>query len=79
MVTKDLLQAIEMKKIQGACLDVFDFEEKSFEKLQFSSVFEELKNCKQVLLSPHIAGWTHESYWKLAKVLLDKIKADWPA
>jgi D-3-phosphoglycerate dehydrogenase len=77
VVTKDLLQAINTGKIQGACLDVFDFEEKSFEKLQFSSLFEKLKTSKQVLLSPHIAGWTNESYWKLAKVLLDKICKDW--
>ena len=35
---------------------------------------EYLKQVKNVILSPHIAGWTHESYFKLSNVLAEKIE-----
>ena len=71
--TSDLLDSIAQKKVLGAALDVFDFEEKSFEQTRFPIIFERLKTCSQVLLSPHVAGWTHESYQKLALFLWEKI------
>ena len=77
VVTKDLVDAIESKKIIGAGLDVLDYESSSF-----SSIFnsdKELNSLKflieaeQVILSPHVGGWTVESHQKLAKTILKKI------
>ena len=77
VVTKDLVDAIKSKKIIGAGLDVLDYESSSF-----SSVFnsdKELNSLKflieaeQVILSPHVGGWTFESHQKLAKSILNKI------
>ena len=77
VVTKDLVDAIKSKKIIGAGLDVLDYESSSF-----SSVFNSDKElnylkflieAEQVILSPHVGGWTFESHQKLAKSILNKI------
>ena len=60
--THDLIQGLNSGKINGAVLDVIEYEETSFEKIQkFPPEFYELAMFKNVILSPHIAGWTHES------------------
>lgn len=73
----DLLSGIESGKILGACLDVLEFEKSSFENMfdqqQMDPVFKELLASDKVLLSPHVGGWTVESYYKLSKVLAEKI------
>ena len=79
VVTKDLVEALKKGKILGAGLDVLGFEKASFENL-FSSnnvpdVFQELISSDKVLLTPHVAGWTVESKFKLAQTIVDKIKA----
>ena len=66
-------KGLKNKKIYGACLDVFDFEKSSFEKIEKSETLEDLIKSDKVILSPHIAGWTFESYEKLSKILLSKI------
>lgn len=74
--TSDLVDALESKKILGACLDVLEYESLSFENLkaeELPEAFQYLKQSKQVILSPHVAGWTVESYYKLSSVLADKI------
>jgi len=72
--TIDLIHSIEKDKILGAALDVIEYEEHSFEKLmQFPNEFYRLASFENVLLSPHIAGWTHESKIKLAEILAYKI------
>jgi len=74
--TTDLVKAIEKNKILGACLDVLEYEKKSFESLFNYSLPEPMKyliKSDKVILSPHIAGWTHESNYKLAKTIVDKI------
>ena len=74
--TSDLVAAIKGKKIIGVGLDVIEYEETSFEKtnnLKAYSDFCYLAKCDNVILSPHIAGWTHESDYKLANILADKI------
>ena len=74
--TSDLVKALENKKIIGACLDVIEYEKPSFEKLDISTLPEPMHyliKSENVILSPHIAGWTHESYYKLSKVLGEKI------
>ena len=73
---KDLLEAIEEGKVLGACLDVLEFEGTSFEAIDKENlVYQKLIQSDKVLLSPHIAGWTHESYFKLADFLFKKIEA----
>lgn len=73
--TADLLDAIEQGRVLGACLDVLEFESTSFTEVSQNEVLTKLLNHPKVLLSPHIAGWTHESYFLLSDVLADKILA----
>lgn len=76
--TTDLIVEIKKGKIKAACLDVLEFEDVTFESnysYKDNPLFRELINLKQVLITPHIAGWTHESNKKIASVLADKIIA----
>ncbi|MBE98849.1 MAG: hydroxyacid dehydrogenase [Flavobacterium sp.] len=79
VVTKDLADALQSGKILGAALDVLEYEKSSFEHLftdgDIPAEFQYLLTAENVLLSPHIAGWTFESHKKLAQVIADKIKA----
>ena len=78
VVTKDLVTALESKKILGAGLDVLEYEKRSFENLftdqEMPKAFKYLIHAENVLLSPHVAGWTIESNEKLAQTIVDKIK-----
>lgn len=72
--TLDLLNAIEQGKVLGACLDVLEFESTSFEQMNAGNqTFSRLIQSDKVILSPHIAGWTHESQYKLGHYLAEKI------
>ena len=77
VVTNDLVDALKIGKILGAGLDVLEYEKTSFENL-FSSelpeAFQYLIQAENVLLTPHVAGWTIESKEKLAQTIVDKIK-----
>lgn len=76
VVTKDLVSALKSGKVKAAALDVFEFEKASFENLHATDLppeFQYLIKANNVLLTPHIAGWTHESKVKLAEVIADKI------
>ncbi|MCT4697715.1 2-hydroxyacid dehydrogenase [Tenacibaculum haliotis] len=79
VVTTDLVDALKSGKILGAGLDVLEYEKKSFENLfvnqEMPAAFKYLINADNVLLSPHVAGWTVESKEKLAQTIVDKIKA----
>lgn len=78
VVTKDLVQALKSGKVLGAGLDVLEYEKSSFENLFTKDVPEEFQyliKSENVLLSPHVAGWTQESKIKLAQTIVDKIKA----
>lgn len=84
VVTADLVDALKSGKIVGAGLDVLEYEKSSFEAMFHSSVassgvempepFQYLINADNVLLTPHVAGWTIESKEKLAQTIVDKIK-----
>lgn len=77
IVTTDLVSALKSGKILGAGLDVLEYEKASFETLfssQLPEAFQYLIDSKNVLLSPHVAGWTIESKEKLAQTIVDKIK-----
>jgi D-3-phosphoglycerate dehydrogenase len=75
--TKSLLDGLKSGKLLGACLDVLEYEKASFEDMfkgDLNPDFKELVASEKVILSPHVGGWTQESYFKLSKVLLDKVK-----
>ena len=77
VVTEDLVQALDNGKVLGAGLDVLEYEESSFENLFHSEIPKPLQDLiarDNVLLSPHVAGWTIESKAKLAQTIVDKIK-----
>ena len=79
--TKDLIDGIQNKKILGAGLDVLEYEKKTFENTFDNKIhqnFLDLIENEKVILTPHIAGWTHESHLKLAKVIVQKIQKDFP-
>ena len=71
--TKALIRGIKENKVKGACLDVFEHERTSFERLKRNRDLTFLLNSNKTILTPHIAGWTTESYFKIAKVLSEKI------
>ncbi len=74
--TQSVLKAIENGKVKGAGLDVLEFEKASFENFSDGerlAVFQNLIASKKVILTPHVGGWTTESYYKLSAVLADKI------
>ena len=57
----------------GAALDVLEEESKSFTIEAKNNVLFDLNNRSNVIITPHVAGWTKESYFKLSNVLADKI------
>ena len=72
--TATVVKGLESGQLLGACLDVFEFEKSSFEQLeQMPKELLTLTQSKKALLSPHVAGWTQQSYRKLSDVLLAKI------
>lgn len=79
VVTDDLVDALQSGKIIGAGLDVLEYEKVSFENLFIDTekpkAFDYLLQAENVLLTPHIAGWTFESHEKLAQTIVDKIKS----
>ena len=77
VVTKDIVTGLRSGKILGAGLDVLEYEKSSFEQLfsgQVPEAFQYLINAENVILTPHIAGWTTESKAKLAQTIVNKIK-----
>ena len=75
--TKALVRGLKSGKIKGAALDVLEFEKPSFENLDSEN--DDLKyllQSEKVIVTPHIAGWTHQSKEKLAQVIVDKIVAE---
>jgi len=78
VVTADLVVALKSGVVLGAGLDVLEYEKLSFETLfegELNADFQYLINSENVLLTPHIAGWTFESHRKLAQTIVDKIKS----
>lgn len=73
--TAALLKGLEEGKVRGACLDVFENEKPhTFTTLE-KTLYQRLYQFENVVLTPHVAGWTFESKERLATVLLDKISS----
>ena len=79
VVTSHLVNALQSGKILGAGLDVLEYEKSSFENLftnnDMPEAFKYLISSENVILSPHVAGWTIESKEKLSQTIVNKIKA----
>jgi D-3-phosphoglycerate dehydrogenase len=76
--TAAVVFALETQKIRGIALDVLEFESLSFENIekdQLPEAFLQLCKYDQVILSPHIAGWSYESHHLISEVLAKKILA----
>lgn len=74
--TSSLVKGLKTGKILGAGLDVLEYEKSSFESFfeqELQADFKYLLDAENVILTPHVGGWTHESYFKLSNVLADKI------
>ena len=75
----DLITSIQTNQVLGACLDVLEYETNSFETINSKELpkdFQYLAASDKVILSPHVAGWTEESYVKLSSFLADKIEKE---
>ncbi|WP_185870295.1 2-hydroxyacid dehydrogenase [Blattabacterium cuenoti] len=77
VLTDHLVNALKNGKIYGACLDVLEYEKSSFEDFfahrTLPKIFFQLIRSEKVILTSHIAGWTKESKYKMAKNIVDKI------
>ena len=71
--TEALVRSLESRHLGGACLDVFENEKPATFSKEEEDLYSRLYKLDNVILSPHIAGWTHESKYLLAKVLLEKL------
>ena len=79
--THDLVNGLKSGKMLGACLDVYEYEDASFEKFSIQTAglkdnpdWIYLTQSDKVILTPHIAGWTFESFRKIAEVLVSKVR-----
>lgn len=71
--TKDLIAALESKTIGGACLDVFENEKPETYSSEEHEYYKRLFSLENVVLSPHIAGWTRESLYSISAIILKKL------
>ena len=72
--TSALVEAIKQGKVLGAALDVLEYEKSSFENLETDNEdLAYLLKSDKVIVTPHIAGWTHQSKEKLAQFIVDKV------
>ena len=75
VVTSDLVEGLKSGVIKGACLDVLDVENSAFDvTIPSSGKWNYLSRQSNVILSPHVAGWTTKSHRELSKVILQKIE-----
>jgi len=73
--TRALLQSLENGHLSGACLDVFENEKPHSFTTEEDQLYDRLYSLDNVVLTPHVAGWTHASLRKIAETLLTKINA----
>ncbi len=71
--TVDLLAGLQNGQVLGACLDVFENEKPNTFTTKEKISYNKLYDVENVILTPHVAGWTVESKERLANVLADKI------
>ena len=72
---RDLVKLLQQGKIKGAALDVLENEKLKTLNEEQKADFEYLAQAENVILTPHIGGWSHQSYVKINQVLVRKIEA----
>ncbi len=70
-----LAWGLASEKLKGIALDVLPNEKLATWSPEEKALFEQISSHPTTLFSPHVAGWTKESYWKINDVLIEKIKA----
>jgi D-3-phosphoglycerate dehydrogenase len=76
LILNDLVKHLKTGKVKGACLDVLEIEKTGFENIFNEKTNDDLPfliESKNVILTPHVAGWTHQSNKKMAQFLGEKI------
>jgi len=73
VVGKDLPPLLDKGKLRGAALDVWENERPETFSVQEKELFDKLLSYPQVIMTPHVAGWTFESYRKISEVMGRKI------
>jgi len=74
LVLEDLLRAMNEGKVISAGLDVLENEKLETLSDKQKEIYTALVNNQNVIFSPHVGGWSHESHIRINKVLVDKIK-----
>lgn len=72
--TTDLIEALTVGKVKAAALDVFENEKTGTYTEGERAMYQQLFDFENVIVTPHVAGWTHESKERLARVLLQRIE-----
>ncbi|GAB2716166.1 2-hydroxyacid dehydrogenase [Hymenobacter frigidus] len=70
-----LVAGLQAGTVRGAALDVLDNEKLRQLTAAQQATFDFLKTAANVVLTPHVSGWTHESYARINEVLVEKIRA----
>jgi D-3-phosphoglycerate dehydrogenase len=69
-----LAAGLSSSKLRGLALDVLPNEKLATWTATEKTLFDQIASHPMTLFSPHVAGWTTESYWKINDALIDKIK-----
>lgn len=76
VVSKDVLQALELGQISFFGADVIENERLKKWSIIESNTYTRLLSMQNVIITPHIAGWTRESYRKISETLIEKIEQE---